>query len=165
MMALVVLLLALLHGAAAQTTAPIERLPNPADMPPPPVLPNPKYNCNVGRGCCDYTCEGADCILGPGSGLFIPNWWLTSAGFESCVTKVAQQYDVTIPCSKALPVWAECGLAKNFACGYGLACVAKSISFAQCLPICGDCIGGLGSTYLGPFFLNNVTSGAQAPSA
>ena len=141
----------------------LERLANPGEDPAPPAVPDrAEYTCAAGRGCCDFTCEtGENCVLAAGSGLFIPSWWLTSAGFESCAQKVSRNYDFSTKCSQALPVYATCGLKQRFACGYGLACVAKSISYAQCLPVCGR-TGGLGSPTLAPYFLNNVTSGAHS---
>jgi hypothetical protein len=90
------------------------------------------YECE-GAGCCDAECvSGDDCRL-TAAGVKVPRWWPK----DSCDEKVAEEYDPDIPCSRALQPFEPCGTGEDFACGYGLACVAESITYAQCAPICG----------------------------
>jgi hypothetical protein len=38
----------------------------------------------------------------------------------------------------ALQAYDDCGLHDSYACGYGLACVAQTITYGQCRPLCGE---------------------------
>lgn len=89
------------------------------------------YKCE-GAGCCDAHCpRGEDCRQ-IASGALVPRWW----PHNSCGAMIAAHYDATIPCSQALQPFEACGLDVPHACGYGLACVAESITYAHCAPIC-----------------------------
>ena len=51
--------------------------------------------------------------------------------------QVGAHYDDSIPCSKALGPGSKCNpTSGNIACGYGLACIAKNVREARCLPVC-----------------------------
>jgi hypothetical protein len=94
------------------------------------LLPTRAYSCE-GSGCCNTTCIGKDCRLLT-SGVSVPRWWPKG----SCSDLVSHNYDALIPCSKGLGPFDECGGNVPFACGYGLACVAETITYAHCAPIC-----------------------------
>jgi hypothetical protein len=95
-----------------------------------PISPVGAYKCE-GSGCCDTTCSGKDCRV-TASGASVPRWWPN----DSCPDLVSDKYDARIPCSEALEPFHECGGNTPFACGYGLACVAETITYAHCAPIC-----------------------------
>jgi hypothetical protein len=109
-----------------------------------PLLPLAvaQYVCD-GDSCCDWECYGNEweccenpSALGPRS---IRCWWPTAAaGFVTCEDKVKSNYDISIKCSEALQAYQSCGLDSAHACGYGLACVAQTITYAECRPLCGD---------------------------
>jgi hypothetical protein len=109
-----------------------------------PLLPlaAAQYVCD-GDSCCDWECYGNEweccenpSALGPRS---IRCWWPTAAaGFVTCEDKVKSNYDISIKCSEALQAYQSCGLDSAHACGYGLACVAQTITYAECRPLCGD---------------------------
>lgn len=66
-------------------------------------------------------------------------WWSGSAaGYPTCEEKISAHYDTSIMCSEALHAYADCGLDIPHACGYGLACVAQTITYSQCRPLCGE---------------------------
>jgi hypothetical protein len=81
-----------------------------------------------------------------------------------CTLQVGSNYDISKPCSQALPKFAECGGNTPFACGYGLACVARSVRSARCLPICSKIFNpknGFGAITLRPYFLGVVAAGCK----
>ena len=89
------------------------------------------YVCE-GSGCCDAPCgPGEDCRQTP-LGALVPRWWPR----DSCEQLIAAKHDASILCAQALQPYEACGLTESFACGYGLACVAESITYAHCAPIC-----------------------------
>lgn len=148
----------------------IEELPNAdAEVPPeaPTVVP---YSC-TGQTCCNFTCDDEDdseftCVRSADAGFFVPDFWVAEFGFESCSMKVSDNYNISIPCSQALPPQSECGLPDSHACGYGLVCAAKEIGFAQCLPVCGsEYPQGLLTLALGEFYLQKITMGCTDDGA
>ena len=91
------------------------------------------YKCS-GEGCCDARCEGAQHCRSTDTGTKVPKWW----PHDSCAAKLLEGYNASIPCHEALQPFEPCGEPDSHACGYGLACVAESITYAQCVPICAS---------------------------
>jgi hypothetical protein len=85
------------------------------------------YSCK-GSTCCDLQCLGPSCAQV--NGKSIPLWWQRE-GWSSCDERVSKHYDPTIPCSEGIRAFQPCGFNEPHACGYGLACVAQSISYSQ----------------------------------
>jgi hypothetical protein len=109
-----------------------------------PLLPlaAATYKCD-GDTCCDWECYGNEweCCENPSTWgpRAIRCWWNgAGAGFPTCEDKIARHYDTSIKCSEALQAYQDCGLDTAHACGYGLACVAQTITYAQCRPLCGE---------------------------
>ena len=123
------------------------------------------YTCE-GTGCCNYVCgsDGSDAsgCMRNSAGASIPKWWMDNRnGWESCLDKISANYDTATPCSKAIRPEYPCGTKDSFACGYGLACVPQTISYAQCIPICGSryAAGGRKAEALEGFDVSKVTAG------
>jgi hypothetical protein len=101
-------------------------------LPPPATNGPPTSDIN-----CTHVCAGSHCAS-TRDGRSIPGWWIFE-GYENCAQKVSRFYNASIPCSKGIPAWQPCGLKETpHACAYGLACLAQSITYAQCVPICGS---------------------------
>lgn len=126
--------------------------------------PAAAYTCQ-GTGCCNYVCDDADsgdvkrCMQNT-AGASIPKWWKDDLnGWESCQEKIAANYNTATPCSQAIRPDFACGLKDDHACGYGLACVAQTIAWAQCIPVCGDRYTGRRAVALEGFDVSKVTTG------
>ena len=123
------------------------------------------YTCE-GTGCCNYVCgsdesDASGCMRNS-AGASVPKWWMDNRnGWESCLDKISASYDTATPCSKAIRPEYPCGTKDSFACGYGLACVPQTISYAQCIPICGSryAAGGRKAEALEGFDVSKVTAG------
>jgi hypothetical protein len=119
--------------------------------------PATAYTCD-GADCCNYKCTDINCSLSV-TGKSYPEWW-KQTGFESCDHKISKYYDPSIQCSQALKPFEDCGLTQPHACGYGLACIPQSISYASCIPVCGDLYPrGLMDAALEPYYLEKVSTG------
>lgn len=94
------------------------------------TLAGAAYECE-GDHCCDHVCTGAKCRTTP-AGASVPTSWPS----DSCTELVASNYDATTLCSQALAAFEPCALDQPHACGYGLACIAESITSAICVPVC-----------------------------
>ena len=90
------------------------------------------YDCE-GPGCCHATCGGNESCRKTEAGP-VPSWWPK----DSCADLVAHNYDATIACSAAAAPGDPCGGDEPFACGYGLVCVAETITAAHCAPVCDE---------------------------
>lgn len=90
------------------------------------------YTCE-GPGCCHATCGGGESCRETAAGP-VPSWWRK----DSCADLVSHNYDASIACSAAAAPGDPCGGDEPFACGYGLACVAETITAAHCAPLCDE---------------------------